>query len=106
MFARHVAMHLKPGSVTEFRKTIAQEVSPLLRNQKGFREEMTLVAADGTEAIAISLWDQKENAEAYNGRAYSEMLEALTKVIDGTPQVHTYEVANSTLHKLAAGAAA
>jgi hypothetical protein len=31
---------------------------------------------------------------------------ALAKVIDGTPQVETYEVANSTFHKIAAAAAA
>jgi hypothetical protein len=30
------------------------------------------------------------------------VLKALRKLLEGTPQVHTYEVANSTFHKIAA----
>ncbi len=106
MFARHVSMRLKPDRVAEFTRTVEQEVIPLLRRQKGFRDEITLIVPGGTEAIGISLWDQIENAEAYSGRAYSEVMEALTKVIDGTPKVRTFEVGNSTFYKLAAGTAA
>jgi hypothetical protein len=55
------------------------------------------------EAVAISLWDQKENAEAYNRGTFPEALKALGKVVEGTPQVHTFEVSNSTFHKIGAG---
>jgi hypothetical protein len=51
------------------------------------------------------LWDQKEDAEAYNRGTYSEVLRGLAKVVEGTPQVQTYEVSNSTFHKIAARAA-
>ena len=105
MFARKVSMHLK-GSVSEFTQTLEREVLPLLRKQNGFRDEITFVAPGGKEAFGISLWDQAENAEAYNRGAYAEVAKALAKVIDGTPQVETYEVANSTFHKIAAAAAA
>jgi hypothetical protein len=105
MFARKVSMHLK-GSVPEFTQTPEREVLPLLRKQKGFRDEITFVAPGGKEAFGISLWDQAENAESYNRRAYAEVAKALAKVIDGTPQVETYEVANSTFHKIAAAAVA
>ena len=103
MFARHVSMLLNPNSVPEFTKTIEQEILPLLRKQKGFQDLITFVA--GREAIGISLWDQKENAEAYNSGTYPEVLKALAKVVEGTPQVRTFEVANSTFHKIAARAA-
>jgi len=33
------------------------------------------------------------------------VLRALANVVEGTPQVHTYEVSNSTFHKLVAHAA-
>ena len=102
MFARNVSMHLKPNSVAEFTRTLDQEVIPLLRKQKGFQDEITFVTANGAEAVGISLWDQKENAETYNRGTYPEVQKALAKVIEGTPQVHTYEVANSTFHKIAA----
>ena len=33
--------------------------------------------------------------------AYPEVLKALGKVVEGTPQLQTYEVSNSTIHKIA-----
>jgi hypothetical protein len=32
------------------------------------------------------------------------MLKALGKIVEGTPQLQTYEVSNSTFHKIAARA--
>jgi hypothetical protein len=81
---------------------LEQDVLPLLRKQKGFKDEITLVAPGGTEAVAISLWDQKEHAEAYSRDAYPGLLKTIGKVVEGTPQVHTYEVVNSTFHKIVA----
>ena len=102
MFARTVRMQLKPNSVTEFTGLIEREVIPLLRKQQGFKDEITFVPSDGKEAVGISLWEQKENAEVYGRGAYPEVLKALAKVVEGTPQVHTSEVSNSTFHKIAA----
>ena len=102
MFARSVSIRLKPNSVAEFTRLIENETLSLLRKQKGFRDEITLVAPNGTEAVGISLWDEKQNADAYSRDAYPELLKILGKVVEGTPQVHTYEVANSTFHKIAA----
>jgi hypothetical protein len=106
MFARSISAHLKPNSVAEFTRLIEQETLPLLRKQKGFQDEMTFVVPGGAEAVGISLWDQKENADAYSRHAYPEVLTALGKVVEGTPQVRIYEVCNSTFHKIAARAAA
>jgi len=78
------------------------EIIPLLRKQKGFRDEITLVAGERREAIAISFWETKENAEAYNRTAYPEILKTLANVVDGTPKVETFELSNSTFHKIAA----
>ena len=77
-------------------------MTPLLRKQKGFPDEITFVASSGTEAVGISLWDQKENAEAYNRGTYPQVQKALAKVVEGTAEIKTYEVANSTFHKIAA----
>src|SRR2546426_128114 len=64
MFARTVRMQLKPNSVAEFTSVIEKEIIPLLRKQQGFRDEITFLPPDnGKEAVAISLWEQKENAE-------------------------------------------
>jgi hypothetical protein len=106
MFARNVSIRLKANSVAEFTRTLDQEIIPLLRKQKGFQDEITFVVPNGTEAVGISLWEQKENAEAYNRETYPAVLKALAKVVEGTPQVHTYEVSNSTFHKIATRLAA
>lgn len=106
MFARHVSLHLKPNSVGEFSRTIEKEVIPLLRKEKGFQDEITFIASEGTEAVAISMWDLKENAEDYARRTYPEVLSVLAKLVEGTPQVQTYEVSNSTFHTIAARRAA
>ena len=106
MFARNVSLRLKPNSVTEFTRIVDNEIIPLLRKQKGFQDEIAFITTGGLEAIGLSLWDEKENAEAYNRGTYPEVLKALAKVVEGTPRVQTYEVSNSTFHKIAVPVAA
>ena len=102
MYARRVSMNLKPNSVVEFTQRLDKEVIPLLRKQLGFQDEITFFSPRGTEAFGISLWDKAENAEAYNRGSYPEVAKILARVVEGTPQVETYEVSNSTFHKIAA----
>ena len=102
MFARKVSMNLKPNSVVEFTQRMENDILPLLRKQKGFQDEITFVTSGEHEAFGISLWENKENAEAYNRGSYSEVTKILGRVVEGTPKVETYDVANSTFHKIAA----
>ena len=104
MFARTVTVRLKSNGVADFKKTLENEIVPLLRKRTGFQDEITLVAPDGNEAVGISLWDSKQSAEAYQKETYPEVQKLLSKVIDGTPQVKTYEVPISTLQKTVRGA--
>jgi heme-degrading monooxygenase HmoA len=95
-------MKLKPNSVASFTQSLEKDIIPMLRRQKGFQDEITFVGSDGSKVLAISLWDKRESAEAYNTSAYAEVTKILSKVVDGTPSVENYEVANSTFHKIAA----
>ena len=104
MFARSVTVRLKPNSVAEFNRTLEKDILPLLHKQKGFRDEISLVATDGSAVLGISLWNQKEDAEAYNRTTYPEVQRLLVKVSEGTPQVQTYDVGTSTIHKVTARA--
>ena len=106
MFARRVYMHLKPNSVAEFTQRLEKDVLPLLRKQKGFQDEITFVGQSGREAFGISVWNKAEDAEAYNRATYPEVARTLAKVVEGTPEIKTYEVANSTFHKIAVRASA
>ena len=85
-------MHLKPNTRAEFTQTIENEILPLLRKQHGFQDEIVFGApGSGTEVVAISLWDQKEDAQAYHRGSYPEVLKALAKVVDGTPEARNFE---------------
>ena len=106
MFARRVFMHLKPNSVPEFTQRLEKDILPLLRKQKGFQDEITFVGQGGREAFAISLWDKEENAEAYNRTTYPEVTKTLATVVEGAPQVETYDVVHSTFHKIGVAVAA
>jgi len=103
MFARKLTMQLKPNTAAELTRTLESQIIPTLRKQKGFRDEIVFVAPAANEAFAISLWDAKENADAYAREFYPEIAKSLTKLVEGTPQVNTYEVLSSTLHGMAAG---
>src|ERR1700745_730380 len=102
MYARHVAVRLKPNTLSDFTKTFETNVLPILRRQKGFQDEITFAMPGGTDVVAISLWDTKENAEAYNTAAYPEGLKNLEKFIDGSPKLGRSDVISSTHHKAAA----
>ena len=106
MFARYVTMRVKSGNLAEFNRILEKEVIPVLQRQRGFRDEIVLTNPGGTEAVGISIWEQKENAETYNREKYPEIQQLLTKVLEGVPQVKTYEVSHSTVHKIAAHATA
>ena len=105
MYTRNVSMKLKVNSAKEFTQTLENEVIPVLRKQKGFKDEITLIAPERNDAVGISFWDRKEDAEAYNREQYQDVLKTLSKVLDGTPKVESFEVANSTSHQIAAKAA-
>ena len=105
MYARNVTLHLKANSASEFTKTLEKDVLPLLRKQNGFKDELAFVGSDGAQAMSISFWDRKESAEAYSRETYPAVLKSLDKVIEGTPKVDSYEVSNSTFHKIGAAAA-
>ncbi|PYU23728.1 MAG: hypothetical protein DMG32_15605 [Acidobacteria bacterium] len=100
MFARRVSMHLKPNSVAELTQRLEKEIIPMLRKQQGFQDEIMFVVPGGMEAFGISLWERAENAEAYNRGTYPKVAKILASVVEGTPQVETYNVSNSTFHKI------
>ena len=106
MFARNVSIHLKSNMLSDYTRTFEKEVLPLLRKQNGFKDEITFASSGGTDVTAISLWDNKANAEAYNTKAYPEVLKTLAKFIEGTPKVQTSDVVTSTFHKVLASATA
>ena len=104
MFARTMSIHLKSNMLSDYTRTFEKDVLPMLRKQKGFKDEITLSNPGSVDVIAISLWESRTNAEAYSTNAYPEVLKAFARMIDGTPKVQTFEAVTSTFHKVAVAA--
>jgi hypothetical protein len=104
MFARNISIHLKSNMLSDYTRTFENEVLPLLRKQKGFQDEITLSNPGSLDVVAISLWENKANAEAYNTNTYPEVLKTFARMIDATPRVQTFESVTSTFHKVAVAA--
>lgn len=100
MFARKVSVLLKPNSLSEFANLMEREILPWLREQDGFQDLIVLAARDGGEVATISFWDHQANAEAYDTSAYPEVLEILTRLLDGKPYLKTFDVVSSTLQSV------
>ncbi len=100
MFSRIITMHPKPNSVAQLTKAVEEQVLPMLRKQEGFKDEFFFVSSDGKDATAISLWDRQANAESYSHKAYPQVAQILTNLLEGNPQVETYDVVSSTCHKI------
>jgi heme-degrading monooxygenase HmoA len=104
MFARKLSIRLKSNMLSDYNRTFENDVLPLLREQKGFKDAITLSNAGSPDVIAISLWENKASAEAYTTSAYPVVLAKLRNMIDGTPELQTFDATISTLHKVAIAA--
>jgi hypothetical protein len=106
MFARKVTMLLKPNSISKFSLLMEQEVIPMLHKQNGFQDALTFFAPNEDAVTGISLWDKASSAEAYSRGTYPAILQKLAAIIEGTPNIDTYEVVNCTFQRTAAAVAA
>jgi hypothetical protein len=105
MFVRKVSVRLKTDGAAEFIRKMEAEIIPLLRKQQGFLDELTLISQSGKEVYAYSFWENSDGAEHYEQSAFPRVTSILNSLIDGPLRIHTYMVANSTFHKMAAAVA-
>ena len=105
MFVRKVSVRLKTDGAGDFIRKMEDKIIPLLRKQQGFLDELTLISQSGKEVYAYSFWENSADAERYEQAAFPQVTSLLTGLIDGPLRLHTYMVANSTFHKMAAAVA-
>jgi HKD family nuclease len=102
MYARILTFNLKANHLDNFKETLDKQLIPMLRKQNGFMDIIAFAGPSGTEIRTVSFWDKKESAESYNTSTYPEVLKTLATVLEGTPQIKSYDVVNSTCHKIPA----
>jgi hypothetical protein len=105
MFASKVSVRLQADAAGAFIQKMEDEIIPLLRKQKGFLDELTLISQSGKEIYAYSFWETSEDADRYDRTALRDVTDLLAGLVEGALRIHTYMVANSTFHKLASAVA-
>ena len=94
-FARNVHFTVRNGKVDEFKRLMNTEILPLVKKEKGFCQDLTLLG--GNTGMSVSLWDDRACAETYNTKTYPEVLKKLSPVLEGTPRVDTYDTIFTTI---------
>ena len=94
-------IHLKSNMFSDYTRAFDKDALPLLRKQNGFKDEITFAGPGGVDVTAISLWNNKADADAYSTSTYPQVLKTMARFIEGTPKVQTSDVVNSTFHKSA-----
>jgi len=92
MFARSAHFRVKSLDLAaEFTRTLQDEILPLLQKQEGFKGEITLSNPGDLERISMSLWEKESQAEFYAAKIYPQVLKMLSRVVDGAPNIRTFE---------------
>ena len=100
MFVRQVSAHFKPGKFDLLNRRLQNDVIPLLKKQSGFRDELSFFDKEKDEAIAMSFWDTKQDADKYQRDIYPQVSKKMEEAIDGDPVVRSFEVNNSTWYDI------
>ncbi len=107
MYTRVVEVRTKAGKMKEFSTTLHEKVLPILKKQRGFIDEITLVSsADPERILALSFWQTEADAERYHSEQYPTITNILHPVLETMPMIETYEVDTSTTHRISKGKAA
>lgn len=103
MFARNVTLHVKANQVKEVASKFEKEILPILRKANGFLSQITM-SRNPDETVGLSLWNNKEQLDAYTKDTDPQVAKLLEPFITGSPEVRTYEVSTSTSHQYVAAA--
>src|SRR5215471_20120262 len=94
MFARVAWGKIKPGMWDQYERIYREEIVPASRNLKGLRfRELLRGAEDPNEGISLSLWDSREDFEAYErGATYQQVVDKVQDCYVGEYWVKHFEV--------------
>jgi len=79
MFARSVTIRVKPNATAELNKTIEKDILPVLKKQKGFQDELTLVAPTDQKSL-VSACGIKDKMPSLSTHNLSRGAEALVEI--------------------------
>jgi len=93
-------MTVKAGAVEAFTELIESDIVPLVRDLEGFQDALTLMVPGGREAIGISVWSRRVDADRYGRGTEKEVMSRLAPLLDDAGTATTFRLSNSTFHKI------
>ena len=100
MYARMVKGQFKPDKFDFVKHTLETDVIPLLKKQKGFRDELSFFDENRKEGYAISFWENKADLEKYEREVYPKVHQKMADAFVANPTAHEFQVSNSTWYKI------
>ena len=93
MHARVVNVQFQQGRLDEAKHIVNESIVPVLKEQKGFKNQFLLTQQDTGKAISINLWETEADLTAFEtSPLYREVLGKLADVLAGPPAGEAYEV--------------
>jgi len=107
MYTRVVEITSKSGKARELCNVIDDKVLPILKRQAGFLDETVIVSdTDPNRVLALSFWKSREDALRYAREQFDTVQKTVQHLIETAPEVQTFDVHTSTMHKVTAEKAA
>jgi heme-degrading monooxygenase HmoA len=94
MWVRQTTIVVQPDKIDELKKIYNEEVMPLAKARPGNLAMYLLEPADGeNEFISYTLWDTRENADAYaSSGTYKALVDKVRHCVVGDPALREYQV--------------
>ncbi|MGC2182479.1 MAG: antibiotic biosynthesis monooxygenase family protein [Terriglobales bacterium] len=107
MFTRLVECQPKAGKREELVDKVRSEVLAILQKQPGFVDLIALRDnTDEQRLVYLTFWNTREDADNYHGNYYDRIVSMLKPLLSASPLVETFQVDDSTIHRIAASRAA
>jgi phosphoserine phosphatase RsbU/P len=95
LFARTVAMKVKPGMAGGFATMMEAEILPALLREAGCQDAQMLLAPGGRQAIGLSLWGHRDDAEHHGRTSAESILDRLAGFLDEVSAPEVFQVWSS-----------
>lgn len=103
MISRIVNCQVRPEKLNDFRRSLNEKLVPRIKAQPGFVDIIESIDTKTGQFVCNTFWKSHEDVARYDKGLFNEVATALTPYLASEPTVNTFEVENSTVHRIAAG---
>ena len=96
MHVRAISVQIQPGKMQELIDMYNNSVVPAQKTQKGYQGSYLMTDADNNKALAISVWESKDDLLATESSSgyFQEQMVKLGSIFAGSPESIHYELSS------------